>query len=154
MFNKFYNLCAIQIRRIPLIKKYPTLKELIKYSLVGNFSNLIDFIFYIYLTRFFEVFYIHYLSTSIFTMLLASSIRFSLHKHWTFKDSDTRVYWQYLKLVITLALCVAIGAIILYIAVEKFGLNDILSKIIGELVAALNSYILTKYWVFSRRRHI
>ena len=153
MFNKFYNLCAVQIRRIPLVKKYPTLKELIKYFLVGNFSNSVDFIFYIYLTRYFELLYEHYLYTSIFTMALASLVRFLLHKHWTFKDIDTRIYLQYLKLITVLALSLAINTIILFIAVERFEAHDIFAKFIGLVFASLNSYLLTKSWVFCRQKH-
>ncbi len=154
MFEKFYNLCANQIRKVRLIKKYPTLKELIKYSLVGNFSNLIDFSFYILLTRFFVFFYQHYLYTSIFSMVLASIIRFLLHRYWTFKDINTNIYLQYLKLIIVLALSLIIENTILFISVEYFYFNDIIGKFIGLVISSLITYFLTKKWVFYHSSNI
>ncbi len=154
MFKKFYNFCANQIRKIPLLKKYPTLKELIKYSLVGNFSNLVDFSFYIFLTRFFIIFYRHYLLTSIFTMIIASIIRFVLHKYWTFRDITSNIYLQYLKLIIVLSSSLIIENLILFIAVEKININDIIGKFIGLVLFSLTTYFFTKKWVFYHQNKI
>ena len=148
MLLKFYNFFADKVRHFSLIKKYPRVKELIKYSLVGNFSNLVDFSFYIFLTRFFIIFYRHYLWTSIFSMIIASIIRFILHKYWTFKDITSNIYLQYLKLIIVLGLSLIIENTILFISVERFSFNDIIGKFIGLVLSSLITYFLTKKWVF------
>jgi len=63
--KRTYNRIAGHFRQLYVFKKYPAVKELLKYSVAGNFSNLIDFGVYIYLTRTFSFWRRHYLTVII-----------------------------------------------------------------------------------------
>lgn len=150
MYIAIYNKIADKIRNIPLIKKYPTIKEIMKYALVGHASNLIDFSLYIYLTRVFSFWLEHYLIANLLAMFIASIFRFTFHKNWTFRDSNEKVYAQYLKFALILFFGLIINGVILFIAVENFNLNDIIGKLIGLAIGSLIIYCLTRALVFGK----
>ena len=148
--DSIYNSLCSKIRNLPLIRRYPTLKELIKYSIVGNFSNLVDFSLYFYLTRVFSFWREHYLIANLFTLFIASIIRFIFHKRWTFRDSGTNVHIQYLKLICLLIAGLIINEAVLFISVEHFILNDLIGKLIAIILGTLVIYYFTRTWVFSK----
>lgn len=150
--NMYENL-ANYIRGIYIFKKYPTIKELLKYSLAGNFSNLIDFGVYIYLTRTFVFWRRHYLTVNLISMLLASISRFFLQKYWTFKDSHSGIKVQYVRFIIVLFLGLIVSEAVLYISVEHIYINDLLGKILAFGVATVIVYFLSKKWVFNNGCH-
>ncbi len=153
-FKQTYNFFAEHVRSLPLFKKYPAAKELLKYSLAGNFSNLIDFGLYIYLTRTFPFWRRHYLTVNLISMLLASISRFLLQKYWTFKDRGSAIKVQYIRFVITLFLGLVISEGVLYISVEYIYINDLLGKLLAFAIATLIVYTLSKKWVFKGQNHL
>ena len=147
---KLYNSTLNTIRQFPFLRKYPAVKELMKYSLVGNLSNILDLGLYIYLTRAFFFWREHYLTANIFTMLIASIVRFIFHKHWTFRDNGKNIHWQYFKFILVMILGSIINVLVLFITVEHIGCHDIIGKIIGLAIGTLIVYSLTKKWVFNK----
>ncbi len=147
-FSSLYEKVAGYFRESYLFKKYPAAKELLKYSLAGNFSNLIDFGVYIYLTRTFIFWRRHYLTVNLFSMLLASISRFLLQKYWTFKDHRSSIKVQYIRFVIALFLGLVASQLVLYISVEYANINDLLGKLLAFGAATLIVYTLSKKWIF------
>ncbi|NCP16934.1 hypothetical protein CO134_00505 [Candidatus Kuenenbacteria bacterium CG_4_9_14_3_um_filter_39_14] len=147
---KLYYSTLNTIRQFPFLKKYPAVKELLRYSLVGNLSNMLDLGLYIYLTRAFFFWQEHYLTVNIFTMLIASIARFVFHKHWTFRDNSKNIHRQYVKFILVMILGLIISELVLFITVEYIGCHDIIGKIIGMIICTLIVYYLTKKWVFNK----
>lgn len=147
--KRTYNQIAGHFRQLYVFKKYPAVKELLKYSVAGNFSNLIDFGVYIYLTRTFSFWRHHYLTVNLISMLLASITRFFLQKYWTFKDTRSGIKIQYIRFIIVLFLGLIASQLVLYISVEHIYINDLLGKILAFAVATLIVYTLSKKWVFN-----
>ncbi|MFH1890902.1 MAG: GtrA family protein [Candidatus Kuenenbacteria bacterium] len=152
MLQSFFNKILQKFRSHPYIKKNPGIKELIKYSIVGNFANIMDFIFYISLTRAFTFWRAHYLTANIITMLTASIIRFALHKKWTFRNSDKDIKYQYLKFIILLISTMFASEAGLYLAVEQFNIHDIIGKLLSILLITFFAFSGTKLWVFKKQK--
>jgi putative flippase GtrA len=150
MTNSIYNKIIQRFRNLELIKRYPTIKELIKYSLVGNLSNALDFGLYFYLTRVFYFWWEHYLVANLFTLFMASLVRFVFHKHWTFRNSDKRIYTQYLKFITILVIGLIFNEFILYISVEHLIFNDLIGKLMAMALGTLLIYYFTRTWVFGK----
>lgn len=148
MLKPCYEKIALKIRSLPLLNRNPSLKQLIKYSLVGNFSNLIDLSLYIYLTRFFFLWRAHYLIANLLTMFIAGIFRFIFHKHWTFRDPARNIKEQYLKFSLTLLLSFAANELVLFTAVEAGNMNDLIAKIISMAAGTLFVFAIMKKWVF------
>ena len=150
MLVKTYNSFADRIRNLALFRRNPTLKELVKYSLVGNISNLIDFGSYVLLTRLFIFWQHHYLTANLISMFLASILRFIFHKYWTFHDSNKNIRIQYLKFIILLIFSLTLNELILFISVEYLKINDVAGKIISIASVTLVVYYFTRTWVFGK----
>jgi putative flippase GtrA len=154
MFTRLYNKIAHPIRQHPYIQKHPTAKELIKYTIVGNANNVLDFGLYVFLTRAFNFWHEHYLIANIITMLTAGITRFVCHKKWTFRDSGRAINKQFLKFIITLFLTLFAGDLFLFILVERVAINDVLAKLLSSLLTTLITFRLTSSWVFQEKRNI
>ena len=150
MLIDIYNKISSKIKNTPFIKKYPNLKELMKYSLVGNFSNLIDFGLYIFLTRAFSFWRENYLIANLISLFVASLFRFIFHKQWTFRDSSQRVYAQYFKLILLLLVGLLLNEAILFISVEFLVIHDLIGKLIAVVLGTLFIYYFTRTWVFGK----
>jgi putative flippase GtrA len=149
-FNFLYNKAASKFRRLPFIRNYPGSKELIKYSIVGNFSNFLDLVLYIFLTRISDFWHTHYLLANALTMVIGSVIRFALHKKWTFRHDGGSFHGQYIRFMIVMFGSMILTEFLLFLAVEHLAVNDIIGKILAMGVVTAFCYYLTKVWVFKK----
>jgi putative flippase GtrA len=149
-FYYFYNAIAGKIRNLPIVQRHPSAKELIKYSIVGNFSNFLDLALYVYLTRAFGFWLEHYLWANALTIVAGSITRFILHKKWTFRHDAGSFHEQYLKFIAVLLVSLVLSVIILFLIVEYSDINDIVGKIISMALVTVFVYYLTKVWVFKK----
>ena len=150
MFPSIHRLTQ-KFRAHPFIQQNPQVKEMIKYAIVGNVSNVIDFGLYIYLTRAFSYWRDHYLDANIFTILIAGIVRFTWHKKWTFRDQGREVEVQLFKFITIIIISAVINQLILYLSVEYLTINDIIGKLIASLLTTLLIYYGSKIWVFERK---
>lgn len=148
--TNLYNKIAEPIRRLPLVRRHPSAKELIKYSIVGNASNFLDLGLYIILTRFYAFWYDQYLLANVVAMVAGSVSRFFFHKKWTFRDGAASFHRQYLRFIAVLVASLVLTELCLFFSVEYLGLYDILSKIISMGLVTGLVYYTTKVWVFSK----
>ena len=153
-FVNLYNKIADPIRRHPLIRKHPSAKELVKYSVVGNFSNFLDLGLYIALTRAFTFWHDKYLLANALTMVIGSASRFIFHKKWTFRQDGGSFQEQYLKFIIVLAISLVLTEFFLFFSVEYLSIHDILGKIISMGLVTAVVYYLTKIWVFKKNKSL
>ena len=149
MLSFIHNLIN-KFRNYYFIKKNPVVKELIKYSIVGQMGNIIDFGLYLYLTRVFGYWRENYLTANLFGMAMAGILRFVFHKKWTFRDKDKKTEIQYFKFTAVLILNFLINQGFLYYAVEYLNINDILGKLIAAVLTTLLVYCASKYWIFKK----
>ncbi len=146
----FYEKTAICFRNLPFIRHYPDSKELIKYSIVGNFSNFLDLVLYIIFTRFSNFWHENYLWANALSMFIGSVVRFFLHKKWTFRHNAGSSHYQYFRFIIVLILSFILTGLFLFLIVEHFTVNDIIGKIIAMGLVTGFTYYLTKIWVFKK----
>ncbi len=135
-----------------LFRKYPSAKELIKYSIVGNFSNFLDLTLYIFLTRVSTFWHDHYLLANAFTMVIGSITRFVFHKKWTFRQDKGSFHEQYLKFISVLLISLVLTGFLLFLGVEYLEINDILGKVMAMGLVTMIVYYLTKVWVFKKNK--
>ncbi|NMC51682.1 GtrA family protein [Candidatus Kuenenbacteria bacterium] len=150
IFYNLYNKLADKIRNIPIVRKHPTAKELIKYSIVGNFSNILDLVLYVILTRSFIFWHENYLFANVLTMVVGSLSRFFLHKKWTFRHDTGSFHEQYLRFIAVMFVSLILSTVLLFLTVEYLLVNDIVGKLIATAIITLIVYYLTKIWVFKK----
>ena len=128
------------------LEKYPSIKQFIKFGLIGLLNTFIDLIAYVFFTR---VLFWHYLVAALLAFVIAATSSFILNSYWTFVIQD-KLKERYLNFFL-----VALGGLMwtelfLYILVDKFFWFDLWAKILTVLVVVNWNFFLQKYWTFKK----
>jgi len=125
--------------------------QLTKFVIVGVLNTIIDFTFYLSLTRGWYFWQRQYLLANIFSFVLANIFSFIINKSWTFKNSEYDNYhWQYLKFFIVSLVSLLIVELSLFFLVEFLYFYDLLAKVIGILLSLVWSFSVHKFWTFKK----
>jgi putative flippase GtrA len=147
-WRKYYNYFAIKVRFLPIIRNYPWLRQFIKFSIAGGVCTVIDFLIYIFLTRFSSFWQNRLIWANFLSICLSATINFVWNKKWTFGSRGQAFLSQYAKFWV-----VVIGGIILYqgifiFLIRNFKFFDLFSKIIAALIVWILRFICNKFWTF------
>lgn len=121
----------------------------IKYIISGTsgaVANLGSLAFFV------EVLKFHYLSASVFSFCLGYVVSFILQKFFTFgHTSMTMVHRQ-----LVIYLCIAVGNLLLntvlvYVLVDVIAIWYLLSQVLASIVIAIESFVLYRRYVFTRK---
>lgn len=131
---------------INFVKSRPTVRQFIKFSIIGGFNTLVDLSLYVFFTR---VVGWHYLLAATIAFIAASSGSFLFNRYWTFRLSGKEnIHWEYLKFILVAAIGLLFTILFLYILVDKFYWYDLLAKVVTIFVVVNWNFWLQKYWTF------
>ncbi|MDD4996104.1 MAG: GtrA family protein [Patescibacteria group bacterium] len=135
--------------KIPIIGQKLYLRQLVKFIISGGLLTLLDFAVYIFLTRVFLFWQIHYLWANFVSMSVGAVASFIVNKNWVFKNQGKNVASQYLKFWII----GGVGGMIfyqflLYIFVETGNIYDLLGKALAAIIVLFFRFIIQKFWIF------
>lgn len=128
-----------------LIKQlYSKFRNLILYGIIGSCSSGLDFLLY---TLFVEVFGWHYILSNCISVLAGITTSFTLNRNYNFKIKDkTR---QRFAIFLTIGLCgMMVSNLILYLCIDIFSWNKIVSKLLSIVLVVIFQFILNKYITF------
>ena len=137
MANKFF-----------LFKKYPVLKQVVKFGIVGASNIFVDVLVYWLLTRF-GGFY--YLLAATISFLAANIWSYFWNRRWTFHDHSPAIIRQYLKFLAANVIAILLNLLLLFVFVDFFNFDDLVSKIIASIAVGLVNFIINKIWAFSEQ---
>ncbi len=137
---------------IKKIMRSERVREIIVYGIFGVLATVVDFGSYIIMTRFFSI--DEHLS-NVLAQFLAIIFAFFTNKLFVFKDKDLK--WKTLsvqlgKFVSLRLVTLALNSILFSFMVEKFHINDILSKIVVAVVVVILNYIFSKLIIFKHKK--
>lgn len=125
------------------------IKQIIKFSLVGGISALVDFGSYFALTRTIDILRFYYVGTSIFTSLMAIGVNYLINRRWTFRDPQGISLKQYGHYLFVYGLGIVWHNGLLALFVEWFNLPDLVAKLFAVLIVGYGwNFVLAKFWVF------
>ncbi|MFC1662931.1 GtrA family protein [Patescibacteria group bacterium] len=122
-----------------------TVRQFIKFSMVGVSNTIIDFSLYLLLTR---IFHIHFLIANALAFVIAVTWSYTANKMWTFRDTSNRMTAQFTKFIIINLVGLGLAEGILSVLVIYFGLWDILSKFIAVLIVVFWNFWANRHWTF------
>ena len=140
-----YSKSRESINKLFIFKRFPVLKQVIKFGIVGASNIFVDVLVYWLLTRSGHLYYI--LAATI-SFLVANIWSYFWNRRWTFRDSSPAVIRQYLKFLAANIIAILLNLGVLFVLVDFFGLNDIISKIIASIVVGLINFAINKKWAF------
>jgi len=133
---------------IDLYKKY---SEIINYLIVGCLTTLVSIIVYALFTR---LFHINYMISNIFSWIISVLFAYIANKKFVFKskcDSEKDVLIQVYQFFKYRLFSLVIDILLMYVFVELFNIDDMIAKVIVQIIVIILNYIFSKLFVFKKK---
>ena len=131
-----------------LYKKY---SEVLNYLIMGALTTLVSILVYALCTR---IFHINYMISNIISWILSVSFAYITNKKFvfksicdTFKDLIIEIY-QFFKYRL---FSLVIDILLMYVFVELFNIDDMIAKIIVQVIVIILNYVFSKLFVFKKK---
>lgn len=123
---------------------YRKFRTLILYGLIGCFSSSLDFCVYTLLVKCTAL---NYLVANCISVVCGIVTSFTLNRSYNFKVKDKAV--RRFVVFLTVGLCgLAMSNAILYVAIQMFDLNKLLSKLLSIVIVVLLQFVANRYITF------
>lgn len=135
---------------VELIRKYPTLKQFLKFSIVGGSSAMINFFILFVFTQWVGVWYLY---SSIIAYVLSAIFNFTSNKFWTFRNKERGrvVVRQAVKFSIVISIGLAFNTFIIYLLTETQGFDYRISWVFATGVVTIWNYSFNRFWTFRHK---
>ncbi|HIS90668.1 MAG TPA: GtrA family protein [Candidatus Faecisoma merdavium] len=134
MLNKLLN----------LYKKY---KEIINYLIFGVLTTLISIVTYAIFTK---VFHIDYLISNVLSWIIAVLFAYITNKIYVFESKSKKNIKEITSFFFFRVVSLIIEMIILYIFVDILHIDDLVTKIIAQIIVIVSNYVFSKVFVFNK----
>lgn len=134
MFNKLFD----------LYKKY---KEIINYLIFGGLTTLISIITY---ALFAKVFHIDYLISNVLSWIIAVIFAYITNKIFVFESKSKKNIKEITSFFFFRVVSLIMEIVILYIFVDMLHIDDLVTKIIAQVIVIVSNYIFSKLFVFKK----
>lgn len=132
-------------------KKY---KEIINYIVFGIFTTVVNYICYLFFTR---VLYISVVVSTIIAWVLAVLFAYVTNKKFVFESNGFNIYRIIKEMTSFFSLRIVSGIfeiVCMYVFVAVMNFNDILIKLIVNVVVIILNYIFSKCLVFKNKNNV
>ena len=134
MFNNLFD----------LYKKY---KEIINYLIFGGFTTLISIITY---ALFAKVFHIDYLISNVLSWIIAVLFAYITNKIFVFESKSKKNIKEITSFFFFRVVSLIMEMIILYVFVDTLHIDDLVTKIIAQIIVIVSNYVFSKVFVFKK----
>ena len=128
-----------------LYKKY---KEIINYLIVGALTTLVSIIIYFVCSR---LLHINYMVSNVISWVGSVLFAYITNKKFVFMskcDSNKEVIREIYQFFKYRVLSFVIDVFLMYVFVELFNIDDMISKVIVQVVVIVLNYVFSKLFVF------
>ncbi len=134
MFNKLFD----------LYKKY---KEIINYLIFGGLTTLISIITY---ALFAKLFHIDYLISNVLSWIISVLFAYITNKIFVFESKSKKNIKEITSFFFFRVVSLIMEMVILYIFVDMLHIDDLVTKIIAQIIVIVANYIFSKVFVFKK----
>ena len=133
---------------VNMIKKlYIKYKEIINYLIAGFLTLIVSISSYALLTK---ILHIHYIISNIVSWIIAVLFAYYVNRKFVFgststKKEKTKEIINFFKYRI---LSLIIETILMYLLVDIISINDLVSKVIVQIIVIILNYIFSKFLIF------
>lgn len=132
----------------PLIGIYDKYREGILYLFFGVLTTLVNILAYTVLSKLIQV---DYMVSNVIAWVLSVIFAYVTNKIYVF-DSKTKGFKELITQISTFFMARALSLIldmgIMYIGINIFKFNDIVVKIVSNIIVIIANYIISKLWIF------
>ena len=134
------------IRR--LLKRYRNNKEIINYLVCGFLTFMVSMFIY---TLFSEILKINVLVSNVLTWLIAVYFAFAINKKFVF-ESNKKVTGELIQFYGGRIVTLFVEQAILYIFIIRLSFDNLIIKLIAQVVIIILNYIISKFIVFKKEK--
>ncbi len=123
-------------------------KEIINYGIFGVLTTLVNYVSYILFTRLFGV---DIFISNLIAWLLSVIFAFVTNKLIVFNSKDLSikiVAKEGFKFMMARVFSLLLDMLILYVMADVMGINDLIVKIISNVIVIIVNYVLSKFIIF------
>lgn len=121
------------------------ISQFIRYILIGNISNIVDFSCLYVLTEFVNI---HYTISVAFAFLIGLVINHIIGILWIFGRSTHNVYVEFLLVLIISIIGLILSEIIIFVLVEYMSLHYMISKFVSAVIVMFWNFYGRRKWIF------
>lgn len=131
-----------------LLKKYRDNKEITNYLICGFLTFMVSMIIY---TFFSEILKINVLVSNVVTWIIAVYFAFAINKKFVF-ESSKKVTEELVQFYGGRILTLFVEQAILYIFIIRLSFDNLIIKMIAQVVIIILNYIISKFIVFKKEK--
>lgn len=130
------------------IKLYKRYKEIINYGIFGVLTTLVNIISYFILTK---IFGIQYLISNAIALILAILFAYITNRLFVFESKNKNIIKELLLFFYYRLITSVIDMGLMYIFVSLLHFNDMIMKIISNIIVILLNYVFSKLYIFKNK---
>lgn len=133
-------------------KMYKKYEEIIKYLFFGGLTFVVSIVSYGLFSKFFHI---QYLISNILSWILAVTFAFITNKLFVFKSNSKekkQVTNEVIQFFVFRLISLGIEMGILFIFVDIIKFNDLIVKIMAQIIVILLNYIFSKLFIFNTKK--
>ncbi|MGM9850438.1 MAG: GtrA family protein [Bacilli bacterium] len=134
-----------------LIELYKKYSEIINYLIVGVLTTLVSIVIYGVFTK---LFHVNYMISNVISWIGSVSFAYITNKIFVFKskcDSEKDVLIEVYQFFKYRVFSLLIDILLMYVFVEIFNIDDMISKVIVQFIVIALNYIFSKLFVFKKK---
>lgn len=119
--------------------------NLVKYFIIGGVLTLIEWLIFYVLVY---IIGLHYIASSFIAFILISALGIFVYKKMIFGDSKFSFKLEVLAIYLINSIGIVLNTLILWILVDKFSAEVMISKIIASFIVAFYGFFARKICVY------
>jgi len=133
------------------MNKKKNLKQFFRYNVVALLATTLDFSLFIILSDIFQIWYV--LSTFI-SAFIGGVVAFFLERNWTFVSKEGKISHQAIKYLLVWTMSIVLNTIGLYLIVEYFNIDTVISKLIVSATVGIGfNFLMHNLFVFKQKNN-
>lgn len=132
-----------------LFNKY---KEVINYLIFGVLTTLVNYVSYLILSK---VFNVNYLASTVISQIISIIFAYVTNKLFVFESKTTNAK-ELIKEMVSFfgfrAVSLLLDMAFMYIFVDVLKLNDVIMKLVSNVLIVVANYVFSKLFVFKKEK--
>ena len=132
------------------LKIYKKYEEIINYLIMGVLTTLVSIVSYFIFAK---VVGINYLVSNIISWIISVAFAYITNKIFVFKNNvkeKKQVFIQIYQFVKFRLLSLVIDVLLMYLFVEIIKMDDMIAKVINQVIVIVLNYVFSKLFVFKK----
>jgi putative flippase GtrA len=129
---------------INLYKKY---EEIINYLIVGGMTTLVSIVIYALFTK---CFHVNYMIANVISWVISVLFAYVTNRIFVFKSKSENIILEIYQFFKYRVFSFLIEILLMYIFVELINIDDMISKVIVQVIVIVLNYVFSKLFVFKK----